>query len=157
MNARCSGWRRSSVPSPSIVVMRPFATLATGVTHDRTGLPSTSTVQAPHCASPQPNFGPFSSRSFLRIYRSGVSGSTDTVLVSPFTLRVKFAMLPSVRLHGPVRRHQDLPAALAALRVRHGFLDVLDGIDRLDGCRQDTLRDLLAEVGVDRADLVERT
>src|SRR6059036_618382 len=112
---------RSTVPRPSMVVMRPFATVDTGVTHDRTGLPSTSTVQAPHCASPQPNFGPFSSKSFLKIYRSGVSGSTDTVLVSPFTLRMKFAILPSVRLHGPVRRHQDLPAALAALRVRHGF------------------------------------
>src|SRR2546428_11152443 len=125
--------------------------------HERTGLPSTSTVQAPHWASPQPNFGPFSSRSFLRMYRSGVSGSTDTVLASPLTLRVKLAMMSSVRLHRPVRRHQDLPAALAALRVRHRFLDVLDGIDGLDGCRQDALRDLLAEVGVDRAYLVERT
>jgi len=33
--------------------MRPFATVDTGATHDRTGLSSTSTVQAPHWASPQ--------------------------------------------------------------------------------------------------------
>ena len=44
------------------------------------------------------------------------------------------------------------PAARAPAR----FLDVLDGVDRLDGRRQDSLRDLLAEVGVDGADLLER-
>ena len=38
----------------------------TGVTHERMGLPPTRTVHAPHCPSPQPNFGPFSLRSFRR-------------------------------------------------------------------------------------------
>ena len=33
------------------------------------------TVQAPHCASPQPNFGPFNSSSLRRTYSSGVSGA----------------------------------------------------------------------------------
>ena len=33
------------------------------VTQERTALPSISTVQAPHCASPQPNLAPLSSRS----------------------------------------------------------------------------------------------
>ena len=75
-----------------MVVIRPVATEVTGVTHERTGFPSTSTVHAPHWASPQPNFGPFSSRSFLRIYKSGVSDSTETVRLSPFTRSVKLAM-----------------------------------------------------------------
>src|SRR5438128_6190019 len=78
-----------------MVVTRAFAAAETGVTHDRTGLPSISTVQAPHWASPQPNFGPFSSRSFLSTYRSGASGSTDTVVVLPFTRRLKLAMIAS--------------------------------------------------------------
>ena len=30
---------------------------------ERTALPSISTVQAPHCANPQPNFAAFSARS----------------------------------------------------------------------------------------------
>src|SRR5262249_12547698 len=61
------------------------------------------------------------------------------------------------RLHRPVRRDEDLSAALAPLRVRHRLFYVLDGIDRLDRRRQDALRDLLAKLGVDRADLLERT
>ena len=57
-----------------MVLMRPF-TADTGVTQERTGLPSISTVQAPQSACPQPNLGPFSSRSFLRMYSRGASGS----------------------------------------------------------------------------------
>ena len=38
-------------------------TVLIGVMQERTALPSISTVQAPHCASPQPNFAPLSSRS----------------------------------------------------------------------------------------------
>src|SRR5712691_10376932 len=94
MNARWSGWRRSDVPSPSIVVTWPLAVADTGVTHERTGLPSTSTVQVPHWARPQPNLGPFSSRSLRRTYRSGVSGATEeTRRVAPFTRNVKSAMV----------------------------------------------------------------
>src|SRR5215470_9483749 len=103
MNARCSGCSRSSVPSPSMVVMRLPETLATVATHERIGLPSARTVHAPHCARPQPNFGPFSSRSLRSTYSSGVSGSTWTVLLAPFTRRVKLAMAPSrsvERQHG---------------------------------------------------------
>src|SRR2546428_12384588 len=101
--------------------------------HERTGLPSTSTVQAPHWASPQPNFGPFSSRSFLRMYRSGVSRSTDTVLASPLTPRGKLAMMSSVRLHPPLPRHQGLPAALAPPRLRPPLPDFPGGRDRPRG------------------------
>src|SRR5712691_3401823 len=82
MKARCSGWSFSIVPKPSSVVMLAFAAADTG------------TEQAPHWASPQPNFGPFSSRSLRRTYRSGVSGATeDTFRVAPFTRNVKSAMV----------------------------------------------------------------
>src|SRR5712671_5550892 len=93
MKARWSGWGRSTVPRPSMLVTRAFPTAETGVTHERTGLPSISTVQAPHCARPQPNLGPFSSRSFRRMYRSGVLASTATVLVLPLIRRSKLAMI----------------------------------------------------------------
>src|SRR5207302_98360 len=60
------------------------------------GLPSSSALEAPHWARPQPNFGPFSSRSLRRTYRSGVSGATaDTFRVAPFTRNVKSAILSS--------------------------------------------------------------
>src|SRR5712692_4480845 len=96
MKARCSGCGFSIVPSPSRVVMAPFAATDTGTEQERAGLPSISTVQAPHWASPQPNFGPFSSRSLRRTYRSGVSGATeDTLRVAPFTRNVKSAMISS--------------------------------------------------------------
>ena len=47
-------------------------------------------------------------------------------------------------------------AALAALRVRQGRLDLLDGIDLLDRSGEDALQDLLTEIGVDGSDLGER-
>src|SRR5438128_9696418 len=96
MKARCSGWSLAIVPRPSSVVMAPFAAAATGTEQERAGLPSSSTVQAPHWASPQPNFGPFSSKSLRRTYRSGVSGATDdTRRAAPFTRNVKSAMISS--------------------------------------------------------------
>ncbi len=48
-----------------VVTWRPTAAL-TGVEHERTAWPSRWTVQAPHWASPQPNFVPVSARSFRR-------------------------------------------------------------------------------------------
>ena len=60
-------------------------TALTGVTQDRTARFWMSTVQAPHCPSPHPNFGPRSARSSLRTYSSGVAGSTSTVCDWPFT------------------------------------------------------------------------
>src|SRR5437763_16615334 len=96
MKARCSGWSFSMVPSPWSVGIAPFAAAAAGTEQERTDLPSIGTVHAPHWASPQPNFGPFSSRSLRRTYRSGVSGATeDTFRVAPFTRNVKSAILSS--------------------------------------------------------------
>src|SRR6185436_16939826 len=51
------------------------ATRDTGVVHDRISSPSARTEQHPHWPSPQPNRGPFSARSSVSTYRSGVAGS----------------------------------------------------------------------------------
>src|SRR5438046_4364052 len=45
-------------PMASIVVVRLPVTAETGVVHERTGLPSTWIVHAPHNARPQPNLVP---------------------------------------------------------------------------------------------------
>ena len=45
---------------PSIVVTSDPATIDSGVTQDRSGDPFSITVQAPHCAMPQPNLVPVS-------------------------------------------------------------------------------------------------
>src|SRR5258708_5930724 len=85
MNARCSGSGAPSLARPSSVEMCASPTEATGMTHDRTGLPSIRTVHAPHWPRPQPNLGPFSARSFLSAYSSGVWPSQSTVAKLWFT------------------------------------------------------------------------
>ena len=62
------------------------AAAATGVTQDRTGWPSTCTVQAPHSAMPQPNLVPTRSRWSRRTQRSGVSPSASTCRLAPLIL-----------------------------------------------------------------------
>ena len=56
-----------------------------GVTHERTGFPSSHTVHAPHCAMPQPYLVPVNSRWSRRNQSSGVSGGTLTVTRRLFT------------------------------------------------------------------------
>ncbi len=46
-----------------MVVISALPSVPIGVTQERTALPSTSTVQAPHCDNPQPNLAPASDRS----------------------------------------------------------------------------------------------
>ena len=60
-----------------VVTARP-STSDTGVMQERTGLPSTCTVQAPQAATPQPNFVPVSLRCSRSTQSSGVSAPTAT-------------------------------------------------------------------------------
>ena len=76
-------------PRPSSVVIFVFAIAETGMTQERTGFPSASTVQAPHCAMPQPNLAAFSSRSLRSTYSKGVSGAAATVRRCPLTVSVR--------------------------------------------------------------------
>src|SRR5207244_7717755 len=83
--------------SPSIVVTRFPAAAATGITHDRTAVPSRCTVQAPHCAMPHPNFVPVRPRLSRSTHRSGVSGATSTDWRLPLTVRTIGGMTHSGR------------------------------------------------------------
>src|SRR5688572_31175495 len=70
---------------PSSVVIALPVTAATGVTHERISLPSSSTEQAPHWARPQPKRGPCRCSSLCRTYNSGVSRLAVTLCTRPFT------------------------------------------------------------------------
>src|SRR5258705_13938142 len=64
----------------------------TGIEHDLSGLPFMKTVQAPHWATPQPNFVPVSPIASRKTQSSGGSGSTSTFCTCPFTFSEKAAI-----------------------------------------------------------------
>ena len=69
--------------------MRPSVAADTGSTQERTGLPSSSTVQVPHSAIPQPNFGPFTLGHCAGCRQQRRVGSTDAMLrQASFTRKV---------------------------------------------------------------------
>ena len=63
------------------------ATLATGVTHERTAWPSLWTVQAPQAATPQPNLVPVRFSESLRTQSRGIWGSTSRETLFPLTVK----------------------------------------------------------------------
>ena len=60
----------------------------TGRVQVRTARPSRCTVQAPQAAMPHPNLVPVKPSVSRSTHSSGVSGSTSTVRVCPFTVSV---------------------------------------------------------------------
>src|SRR5438034_8555999 len=70
---------------PSSVVTDLPSTAETGVRHDRVSMPFTRTEQEPHWPRPHPNRGPCRLRSFMRTYKSGVSGRDSIVHTRSFT------------------------------------------------------------------------
>src|SRR5207244_5198780 len=79
-----------------------FCALLTAMLHERTALPSTITVQQPHCERPQPNFGPFNPSSSRNTYSRGVLGSVSTTRDLPFTfseIRAITSSLPEPNIH----------------------------------------------------------
>src|SRR5690349_411850 len=71
-----------------MVVTARLPTLSRVSWQERTGLPSTWTVQAPHWAMPQPYLEPTRPRWSRNTHRSGVLGSTSSAITrsSPLTL-----------------------------------------------------------------------
>jgi len=67
--------------------------LPIGTEQDRIAVPSICTVQAPHCAMPQPNFVPVKPITSRNTQRSGVSGSMLICLDTPLTSMVITAAL----------------------------------------------------------------
>src|SRR6478672_6588349 len=80
-----------------VVIFLPAASAA-GVLQERTGLPSTCTVQAPQRAIPHPNLVPVRPRVSRRTQSSGVEGSASTLRAWPLISRV--IMLSSLRTYG---------------------------------------------------------
>src|SRR5580700_5508558 len=71
----------------------------TGVTHERMGFPSRSTVQAPHCAMPHPYFVPVNPAASRIAQRSGKSGGTSSLTVRLFNFReIDIALPHSINL-----------------------------------------------------------
>src|SRR5215467_12772860 len=71
---------------PSIVVTARPPTAPIGRRHERTGLPSTCTVQAPHWAMPQPYLVPVMPSTSRNTHSSGVSSPTSTSCLVPLML-----------------------------------------------------------------------
>src|SRR5262245_32817660 len=83
--ACCTGGLASD-ERPSIVVTLLLATSPTWTLQDRMASPSTRTVQAPHCAMPQPNFVPVMPSSSRMIQSNGISASTSSEYAFPLTV-----------------------------------------------------------------------
>src|SRR2546428_14131356 len=76
-----------------VVIFLPTAAL-TGITQERIALPSMCTVQAPHCAMPQPYLVPVRPTCSRIAHSRGVPGSTSTSLVLPLIVRRAIASPP---------------------------------------------------------------
>src|SRR5262245_9455683 len=74
-----------------VVIARPTPA-DTGKEHDRTGSPSTWTVQAPQRAIPHPNLVPVRPSCSRSTQSSGVSGSTSMSCVVPLTVNLGIAL-----------------------------------------------------------------
>src|SRR5665811_1834323 len=127
--------RDSSVPSPSIVVIcLPVASL-TGTLQERTAMPSIWTVQAPHCAMPQPYLVPVRP-IFSRIAQSsGVSGSTSTSNALPLIVRfaIAFPLLGLVPALESDAGPKTAPVQIQILHIWRGIIDVRRGTSRFPG------------------------
>jgi len=64
------------------------AAVPKGITHERTALPSTCTVQAPHNAMPQPNLVPCNPAISRMAHSSGMDGSASSVVEMPLSTKV---------------------------------------------------------------------
>src|SRR6266567_3118988 len=81
-----------------------------GSTQVRVATPSRCTVQAPHCAMPQPNLVPVSPSVSRSTQRSGVSGATSTVSRLPLTVKEIGGMTGFPLLRGLVNNVHRRPA-----------------------------------------------
>src|SRR2546426_6458178 len=87
-----------------VVIRLPTATL-TGVTQERTALPSRCTVHAPHSATPQPYLVPVRPTCSRIAHSSGVPGSTLTSLVLPLIVKRAMALPSPDRSAENIRHH----------------------------------------------------
>ena len=70
-----------------VTIFSVAATVEAGRTQERVGTPSMCTVQAPHCAMPQPYFVPCKPATSRSAHRRGMSGSALSVMALPFSVK----------------------------------------------------------------------
>src|ERR1043165_270623 len=75
----------------------------TWIWQERTAVPSTCTVQAPHSARPQPNLVPVMPTMSRRYQSRGVSGSPLKFCALPLTVNLLMAGLQGVTANAEVR------------------------------------------------------
>src|ERR1041385_2217993 len=98
------------VARPSMVVICFLPSVAILVVQDLCGLPSISTVQAPHWPSPQPYFVPVRSRCSRRTVNRVVLGLASSECERPFMKSWNEGIKETPRRNGPAAR--DLSLAL---------------------------------------------
>src|SRR5689334_17161553 len=96
--ASCTTCNLPAGARPSMVVIFLSATFEAATRHDLAAKPSISTVQAPHCPSPQPYFVPVRPRRLRNAHSSDSPGATSTSCSEPFTSSF---MPPSQSEHYP--------------------------------------------------------
>src|SRR4029077_11585656 len=141
IQARCTGWLLSE-ERPSMVTTFMPSRAPIGTEQDRIAVPLICTVQAPHCAIPQPNFVPVKPITSRNTQRSGVSGSMSICRDTPLTSIVTTAAIPpgwrlvssysfqfsSFKIHPHYRFRRNSPNSGVALTCaqRAGRGSVLD-------------------------------
>src|SRR5579864_2685844 len=111
----------------------------TGVLQERTGRPSRCTVQAPHCATPQPYFVPVRPRCSRKTQSSGVEGSASRCTVRLFTVReiIRVNLLHASNVSGQklrARTQESASRCSARLPGGHPALTAIEDA-RLEGGR----------------------
>src|SRR5260370_16357017 len=89
------------------------STWPTSIRQEFTGLPSTITVHAPQSPTSHPSFPPVRLNWSRRSRSSVLSGGTDALRVSPFTLSVTFtihALHSPCLAQSPAPFHHPLPS-----------------------------------------------
>src|SRR5206468_11207433 len=81
----CTGCSVACCANPSMVVVCLPSASPTGSEHERTASPFTCTVQAPHCAMPQPYFVPVRPTCSRNTHNKGGAGPTSTPWAFPLT------------------------------------------------------------------------
>src|SRR6266849_9619465 len=126
--ACCTGCRRPSFCSPSMVVIDFPTPALTGTWHERRGAPPIRTVHAPHCPSPQPYLLPVKPSSSRKTSNRGVSGGYLTgYRLSLTSISIGFAMIPPRRkIFRPIRVYDKCGkrpshAPIRAANLRHFF------------------------------------
>ena len=93
-----------------VVIFLP-ATAATGVTQERSGAPSTCTVQAPHCAMPQPNLVPVSAHQVAQDPQQGHVGRRVDFALGAVDVQFHGSSLAAAGVPPPYSRRCGLPTA----------------------------------------------